>query len=200
MIDQIDWEKCDYLLPAIIQNVVTKEVLMMGYMNQEALKKTLSENIVTFYSRTKKRLWTKGESSNNFLKVSSIHLDCDRDTILVFVNPQGPTCHLGSSNCFNLSLKDGFLFELESIIAERLQSNPAGSYVCSLFKEGIEKIAQKVGEESVETIIAALKQSDEAFINEGSDLVFHFLLLLKAKNISLVKIAEKLASRHERVH
>lgn len=192
----IDFNKGEGLVPVIIQDEKTLEILMLGYMNNEAYQKTVSENKVTFFSRTKNRLWTKGEESGNFLNVISIKEDCDNDTLLVKVKPIGPTCHKGTRSCFDTAYNQNFLFELENIIADRY-SNPAeGSYINKLRSQGLNKIAQKVGEEGVETVIAALNETENDFINEASDLVFHLLVLMREKNVSLETIAKNLADRH----
>lgn len=192
----IDFEKTDGLVPVIIQDEQTLEVLMLGYMNAEAWTKTLAEGKVTFFSRSKKRLWTKGEESGNFLFVKETHIDCDRDTILIKASPVGPTCHTGSRSCFNTNYNKNFLFELESIIADRYENPSEESYVNKLRQKGLNKIAQKVGEEGVETVIAALNETDEDFVNESSDLIFHLLVLLKEKGKSLTEIAQNLEKRH----
>ncbi len=188
----------DGLVPAIIQDARTKNVLMLGYMNQEALNKTMDTGKVTFYSRTKKRLWTKGEESGHFLNVVGIAEDCDQDTLLVSVNPNGPTCHKGSDTCWNTANNQtfGFLTKLESVIADR-QKNATSekSYVASLFKDGINKIAQKVGEEAVEVVIEAKDSDEERFLNEGADLLFHYLILLRAKGVGLKDVVKVLEQR-----
>lgn len=194
----IDFDKSNGLVPVVIQDVQTLEVLMLGYMNEEAWTKTKSEGIVTFFSRTKNRLWTKGESSGNFLHVKETQLDCDNDTVLIKVNPVGPTCHTGSRSCFNTTYNQNFLFELENIIADRYANPSEASYVNSLRKKGINKIAQKVGEEGVETVIAALNETDVDFVNESSDLIFHLLVLLREKGKTLQDIAVNLESRHKK--
>ncbi|MBG6236322.1 phosphoribosyl-ATP pyrophosphohydrolase/phosphoribosyl-AMP cyclohydrolase [Pedobacter sp. CAN_A7] len=194
----IDFEKSNGLVPVIIQDFQTLEVLMLGYMNPEAWTKTQAEGIVTFFSRTKNRLWTKGESSGNFLHVKETHLDCDNDTLLIKVNPVGPTCHTGSRNCFNTTYNQNFIFELENIIADRYANPTEASYVNSLRQKGLNKIAQKVGEEGVETVIAALNETDVDFVNESSDLIFHLLVLLKEKGKSLQDIASNLEGRHKK--
>ena len=194
---QIDFNKGDGLVPVVIQDEQSLEVLMLGYMNEEAYQKTASENKVTFFSRTKNRLWTKGEESGNFLHVKSISIDCDNDTLLIKVNPIGPTCHTGSRSCFNTEYNQNFIFKLEAIIEDRYSNPQEGSYINKLRKKGLNKIAQKVGEEGVETVIAALNETEEQFIGEASDLVFHLLVLLKEKNVSLKTIAENLESRHK---
>lgn len=193
----IDFKKGDGLIPVIIQDEQTLEVLMLGYMNEEAYQKTSLENKVTFFSRTKNRLWTKGEESGNFLVVKSIALDCDQDTLLVMVNPVGPTCHTGSRSCFATDYNQNFIFQLENIITDRYENPTKESYINSLRQKGLNKIAQKVGEEGVETVIAALAETDHDFINESSDLVFHLLVLLKEKGFSIKDIAKNLESRHK---
>jgi phosphoribosyl-ATP pyrophosphohydrolase/phosphoribosyl-AMP cyclohydrolase len=193
----IDFNKSDGLVPVIIQDEQTLEVLMLGYMNQEAYDKTVRENIVTFFSRTKNRLWTKGETSNNFLHVKSIQQDCDNDTLLIKVKADGPTCHTGSRSCFNTEYNQNFILQLEQIINDRYEHPQEGSYVNKLRAKGLNKIAQKVGEEAVETVIAALAQSETEMIDESSDLVFHLLVLLREKGLSLETIAKNLEERHK---
>lgn len=194
----IDFEKTGGLVPVIIQDVQTLEVLMLGYMNQEAWTKTQDEGKVTFFSRSKNRLWTKGEESGNFLFVMESHIDCDRDTILIKASPVGPTCHTGSRSCFKTNYNQNFIFELENIIADRYENPSEESYVNKLRHKGLNKIAQKVGEEGVETVIAALNETDEDFVNESSDLIFHLLVLLKEKGKTLNEIAENLEKRHRK--
>ena len=181
----IDFSKTDGLIPVIIQDEQTLEVLMLGYMNREAYDKTVNENIVTFFSRSKSRLWTKGETSNNFLHVKSMHIDCDNDTLLIKVTPDGPTCHIGSRSCFKTDYNQNFILKLEEIVADRYKNPKEGSYVNKLRGKGLNKIAQKVGEEAVETVIAALNETETDMINESSDLVFHLLVLLREKGLSL---------------
>lgn len=193
----IDFDKTNGLVPVVIQDEQTLEVLMLGYMNQEAYDKTVAENIVTFYSRSKSRLWTKGETSNNFLHVKSMAVDCDNDTILIKVKADGPTCHTGNRSCFNTSYNHNFIFELQNVINSRYDNPSAESYVNKLRNKGLNKIAQKVGEEGVETVIAALAETETDLINEASDLVFHLLVLLREKNLSLETIAKNLESRHK---
>ena len=198
--EKIDFTKGDGLVPAIIQDANTLQVLMLGYMNQEAYVKTCHEKIVTFFSRTKNRLWTKGEESGNFLNVVSMSLDCDQDTILIKAIPQGPTCHLGTQTCWaeEKYTRFGILAELEATISIRLQDgNPDNSYVASLKEKGIEKIAQKVGEEAVETVIEALRSNDELFLNESADLLFHYLILLHAKGCTLEDVLLVLENRRK---
>jgi phosphoribosyl-ATP pyrophosphohydrolase/phosphoribosyl-AMP cyclohydrolase len=194
---EIDFEKTGGLVPVIIQDEQTLEVLMLGYMNQEAYDKTTKENIVTFFSRTKNRLWTKGETSNNFLHVKSMAIDCDNDTILIKVKPDGPTCHTGDRSCFKTEYNQNFILELENIIADRYENPVEGSYVNKLRKKGLNKIAQKVGEEGVETVIAALAETEVDMINESSDLIFHLLVLLREKGLTLETIAKNLEQRHK---
>jgi phosphoribosyl-ATP pyrophosphohydrolase/phosphoribosyl-AMP cyclohydrolase len=194
---EIDFDKTGGLVPVIIQDEQTLEVLMLGYMNQEAYDKTAKENIVTFFSRTKNRLWTKGETSNNFLHVKSITIDCDNDTLLIKVKPDGPTCHTGDRSCFKTEYNQNFILELEAIIADRYENPVESSYVNKLRTKGLNKIAQKVGEEAVETVIAALAETQVDMINESSDLVFHLLVLLREKGLSLETIAKNLEQRHK---
>jgi phosphoribosyl-ATP pyrophosphohydrolase/phosphoribosyl-AMP cyclohydrolase len=186
------------LVPTIIQDATTKNVLMLGYMNQEALDKTQETKKVTFFSRSKQRLWTKGEESGNFLNLVSIKNDCDNDSLLIQVNPVGPTCHTGSDTCWNEQNNSsfGFLSELEEIIASRKANADADeSYVASLFRKGINKIAQKVGEEAVETVIEAKDDNDDLFLYESADLMFHYLILLQAKGFTLKDIEAELLKR-----
>jgi phosphoribosyl-ATP pyrophosphohydrolase/phosphoribosyl-AMP cyclohydrolase len=195
---KIDFNKNDDgLVPAIIQDATTQKVLMLGYMNAEALALTQASKKVTFFSRTKNRLWTKGEESGNFLELVSIKEDCDQDTLLIQVNPQGPTCHKGTDTCWEESNTSGFGFlsTLGNTIKERKEKDDDDSYVASLFRSGINKIAQKVGEEAVETIIEAKDSDDELFLSESADLLFHYLILLEAKGFSLKDIEQRLASR-----
>lgn len=193
----IDFSKSDGLVPVIIQNEQTLEVLMLGYMNEEAFQKTEAEGKVTFFSRTKNRLWTKGEESGNFLFVKHISIDCDNDTLLIKANPVGPTCHTGSRSCFKTDYNQNFIFQLEAIINDRYENPVESSYVNKLRSKGLNKIAQKVGEEGVETVIAALAETETDLINESSDLLFHLIVLLKEKNLSLETIAKNLESRHQ---
>ena len=195
---KLDFNKnADGLVPAIIQDATTQKVLMLGYMNAEALASTQTSGKVTFFSRTKNRLWTKGEESGKFLELVSIKEDCDQDTLLIQVNPQGPICHKGTDTCWEESNTSsfGFLSTLGNTIKERKENNEDQSYVASLFRFGINKIAQKVGEEAVETIIEAKDSDDELFLSESADLLFHYLILLEAKGFSLKDIEQRLASR-----
>ncbi|WP_400081444.1 bifunctional phosphoribosyl-AMP cyclohydrolase/phosphoribosyl-ATP diphosphatase HisIE [Winogradskyella sp. R77965] len=198
----IDFNKNkDGLVPAIIQDAITKNVLMLGYMNEEALEKTKSTGLVTFFSRTKNRLWTKGEESGNVLNLVDIKLDCDNDTLLIFVNPKGPTCHKGTDTCWNETNKGsyGFISKLENTISSRIESADAEkSYVASLFAKGINKIAQKVGEEAVEVVIEAKDNNDNLFLEESSDLLFHYLMLLQAKGFKLNDVVSVLEKRHSK--
>ena len=197
----IDFNKNpDGLVPAIIQDANTKNVLMLGYMNQDALDKTQQTQQVTFFSRTKNRLWTKGEESGNFLNLVDIKLDCDNDTLLIFVNPSGPTCHKGSDTCWNDTNNEsyGFISKLEDVITNRIEDAHASkSYVASLFKKGINKIVQKVGEEAVEVIIEAKDDNDDLFLSESADLLFHYLMLLQAKGFKLNDVVNVLKGREK---
>lgn len=197
---KIDFNKnSDGLVPAIIQDAVTKNVLMLGYMNETAFNMTIETKLVTFYSRSKRRLWTKGEESGNFLNLVDFKIDCDYDTLLIQVNPVGPTCHKGTDTCWaedNLQ-NFGFLTQIENIIKDRKENfKPNESYVASLFSKGINKIAQKVGEEAVEVVIEAKDSNDDLFLNESADLLFHYLILLKAKGFNLNDVVEILKQRH----
>jgi len=189
----------DGLIPVIIQDNVTKQVLMLGYMNDEAYKKTMATNLVTFFSRSKQRLWTKGEESGHVLHVINMKNDCDSDTLLIQVKPAGPTCHKGTGTCWgeDNASSFGFFSELERIIADRKQSSNDTSYISNLFKKGINKIAQKVGEEAVETVIEALDNNDDLFLYESADLMFHYLVLLQAKGFSLKDIESELKKRQK---
>lgn len=196
----IDFNKTNGLVPAIIQDSRTNNVLMLGYMNQEALTKTLDTKLVTFFSRTKQRLWTKGEDSGNVLNLVNIKSDCDSDTLLIKVHPNGPTCHKGSNTCWNEANQQhyGFLSELETVIDNRKQNaSEDSSYVTSLFAKGINKIAQKVGEEAVEVVIEAKDSNDDLFLNESADLLFHYLILLQAKGYKLNDVVRVLKEREK---
>jgi phosphoribosyl-ATP pyrophosphohydrolase/phosphoribosyl-AMP cyclohydrolase len=182
----------------VIQDENTLEVLMLGFMNEEAFAKTEKEKLVTFYSRTKKRLWTKGEESGHYLNVVSISLDCDQDTLLIKVRPIGNTCHTGARSCFKTSYNQNFIFKLEEIIKDRYDNPVEGSYINSLQKKGLNKIAQKVGEEGVETVIAALAETDALLINESADLLFHLSILLRERNLTLHDVAACLEKRHDK--
>jgi len=195
---KIDFSKGNGLVPVIIQNNNTLQVLMLGYMNEEAFNKTKTERRVTFFSRSKNRLWTKGETSGNFLEVKDIQVDCDNDTILIKVNPIGPTCHTGSTTCFKEETAKGFVYDLEATIAQRIDDNEELSYTNKLFKKGINKVAQKVGEEAVELIIEAKDNNDELFKNEAADLLYHYLILLKAKGFQFEDIEQVLKDRNRK--
>ncbi len=191
----IDFNKGDGLVPVIIQNAQTMQVLMLGYMNKEAFDQTIETKKVTFYSRSKKRLWMKGESSGNILSVIDIKMDCDHDSLLIFVNPKGPTCHTGSTSCFKEETSKGFIYELEKTINDRINSKDSKSYTNELYQKGINKMAQKVGEEAVELVIEAKDSNDELFKNEAADLLYHLLILLKVKDQSFSNIEEVLKGR-----
>jgi len=199
---RMDWAKGDGLLPAIVQHWQSGEVLMLGYMNAEALAHTQQSGHVTFYSRSKQRLWTKGESSGNVLTLKSIRIDCDADTLLVQAEPHGPTCHKGTSSCFGERIDVrpplGFLAELDALVAQRHFERPAGSYTTQLFDGDIRRIAQKVGEEGVETALAAVVQSDDDLLGEAADLIFHLTVVLRARGLSLADVSTLLADRHNR--
>lgn len=196
----LDWAKGDGLLPAVVQHHLTGEVLMLGYMNRDALEQTLRDDKVTFYSRSKARLWTKGESSGHVLVLKSVRIDCDADTLLIGAEPHGPTCHLGTSSCFGESEKVrpplGFLAELDALVARRNIERPAGSYTTQLFEGGIRRMAQKVGEEGVETALAAAVQGDEELLGEAADLLFHLTVLLRARGLGLADAVSVLVKRH----
>ncbi|HEX8676689.1 MAG TPA: bifunctional phosphoribosyl-AMP cyclohydrolase/phosphoribosyl-ATP diphosphatase HisIE [Segetibacter sp.] len=196
----IDFAKYnDGLVPAIVQDNETNKVLMLGFMNEEALAKTQEIGKVTFYSRTKKRLWTKGEESGNFLLLKELLVDCDKDTILIKANPVGPVCHTGADTCFNeTNVESNFLNYLEDVIEQRKQVSPEVSYVSKLFSKGLNKIAQKVGEEAVEVVIEAKDDNEELFVNESADLLFHYLILLNAKGFKLQNVIEILQKRHSK--
>lgn len=191
----IEFQKNNGLVPVIIQDNATMQVLMLGYMNEEAFAKTQQEQKVTFFSRSKNRLWTKGETSGNILMVNEIQVDCDSDTILIKATPQGPTCHTGSTSCFNEETSKGFLYQLQNTISKRIDSDDENSYTNKLFKRGINKVAQKVGEEAVELVIEAKDNNNDLFKNEAADLLYHFLILLKAKKITFEEIEKVLESR-----
>lgn len=192
----INFDKGNGLVPVIIQHTQTLQVLMLGYMNEEAYQKTQDEGKVTFFSRSKNRLWTKGETSGNFLWVDDIREDCDNDTMLIKANPLGPTCHTGSTSCFKEETPKGFLYELEKVIHQRIEDQQKDSYTYKLFQKGINKVAQKVGEEAVELIIEAKDNNEELFKNEAADLLYHFLVLLKSKHLKFEDIEAVLKNRH----
>ncbi len=196
-IKKIDFDKTQGLIPAIIQDSVTNKMLMLGFMNAEALQKTMDEKIVTFFSRSKNRLWTKGETSGNFLHVIDIQVDCDNDTVLIKARPDGPTCHTGTDTCFaEVNQSDNFLWKLEKVIQDRKANPKEGSYTTSLFNKGINKVAQKVGEEAVELVIEAKDDNEELFLGEAADLLYHYLILLTAKGYQLQHVIDVLEKRH----
>jgi phosphoribosyl-ATP pyrophosphohydrolase/phosphoribosyl-AMP cyclohydrolase len=199
----LDWNKTSGLIPAVIQDAGSGAVLMLGYMNAEALAATQASGRVTFWSRSKGRLWTKGETSGNFLQVKDIAVDCDRDSLLILAEPTGAVCHLGTATCWGDARRAraeqlAFLGQLESIIAARVSERPPGSYTTTLLDQGVARVAQKVGEEGVELALAAVTQSDEQILGEAADLLFHMLVLLKAKGLALSQVAQLLESRHKR--
>ena len=196
----IDFSKSGGLVPAIIQDADTRQVLMLGYMNQEAYQKTLELGRVTFYSRTRQRLWTKGEESGHFLEVVDIKVDCDEDTLLIRVHPHGPTCHTGTDTCWGEKNEGNpllFLTELQDFINRRHEEMPEGSYTTSLFRDGLNRIAQKVGEEALEAVIEAVNGSDDRLLYEASDMFYHLIVLLTAKNLRIEQVAEELVVRHK---
>ena len=193
----LDFEKTDGLIPVIVQHANTMQVLMLGYMNKEAVDKTFAEGRVTFFSRTKNRLWTKGEESGNFLIVDEILQDCDNDTLLIKAFPKGPTCHTGSTSCFKEETSKGFLYKLENIIEQRISDNEESSYTAKLFARGVNKVAEKVGEEAVELVIESKDNDVDLFKNEAADLLYHLLILLKTKDLKLEDIEEILKGRHK---
>jgi phosphoribosyl-ATP pyrophosphohydrolase/phosphoribosyl-AMP cyclohydrolase len=200
-IEKLDWTKSDGLLPAIIQDAQSSQVLMLGYMNRDALRETLKNKRVTFFSRSKNRLWTKGETSGHFLDVVNVAADCDNDTVLITARAHGPTCHNGTRSCFGDEINAdarqlSFLNRLESVIAQRLADRPEGSYTARLWAQGPTRIAQKVGEEGVEVALAAVTQADDRLVSESADLLFHLALLLKSRNLSLNAVVHELERRH----
>ncbi len=193
----IDWQKCDGLIPAIIQDAKDGSVLMLGYMSEEALKTTQDTSLVTFFSRTKQRLWTKGESSGHFLRLKSIRLDCDQDTLLIEVDPIGPTCHTGCATCFGPKGDSvNFLNQLQRVVDQRYEQRPEGSYTTRLFQDGIQRMAQKVGEEGVEVALAAMAPDDKELLGEAADLIFHLTVLLKGRGLKLADAVQILEQRH----
>lgn len=191
----IDFEKGNGLVPAVVQDANSLQVLMLGYMNQEALEKTQKEGKVTFFSRSKDRLWTKGESSGHFLQLKELLIDCDEDTILIKAIPEGPTCHTGATSCFQEETAKGFVYQLEDTIHKRIESNDPNSYTKKLVEKGINKVAQKVGEEAVELVIESKDDNDELFLNEAADLMYHYLILLKVKGFRFEEVESILKSR-----
>lgn len=201
LLQQLDWKKGGGLLPAVVQHVASGQVLMVAYMNEEALRTTLSIGRVTFYSRTRQRLWTKGETSGHFLRFVSAAPDCDQDSLLILAEPLGPTCHLGTGSCFGDDVPAAagglaFLGKLEEVIAHRIAEQPEGSYTARIWSQGPTRIAQKVGEEGVEVALAAVTQDDDRLIGEAADLLFHLTLLLKSRDLSLGQIVAELQQRH----
>ncbi len=200
MIENIDFEKLNGLVPAIIQDAKTKNVLMLGFMNEEAYRKTIETGRVTFWSRSRNALWTKGETSGNYLQLVELKNDCDNDTLLVKVIPHGPTCHTGTDTCWgedNTAYPTAFLSELQDFIEKRHEEMPEGSYTTKLFKDGVNKIAQKVGEEAIETVIEATNGSNEKLAYEASDMLYHLLVLLTSKGMRIEQIIEELQKRHD---
>lgn len=193
----IDFQKGEGLVPVVVQDVNTQVVLMLGYMDKSAVEKTLAEKRVTFFSRSKNRLWTKGETSGNFLELVDLQLDCDQDTLLALVLPQGPTCHKGTDTCFGTENKGAFVPYLEKVIQDRRDKPNDESYTSSLFKKGINKVAQKVGEEAVELVIEAKDDDKDLFLNEAADLMYHYLVLLAAKGYNWEEVMAILRERHE---
>jgi phosphoribosyl-ATP pyrophosphohydrolase/phosphoribosyl-AMP cyclohydrolase len=198
----LDWSKSDGLLPAVVQDAHSGQVLMLAYMNREALRTTLTDKRATFFSRSRQRLWTKGEESGHWLHVVDVVADCDQDTLLVLANPDGPTCHVGTQSCFGDEVETdakglSFLLRLESVIAQRISDRPEGSYTARLWSEGPTRIAQKVGEEGVEVALAAVTQDDERLVGESADLLYHLALLLKSRNLSLTSVVHELEQRHK---
>ena len=197
--NQVNWEKVSGLVPAIVQDSNDDRILMLGYMNQESLKKTEESGRVTFYSRTRQALWTKGETSGNFLILKELALDCDYDTLLVTAEPQGPTCHLNSRSCFDVTRDKpgfGFLGKLEQVITERLLARSSSSYTAQLASEGTKRIAQKVGEEAVEVALASTEEDPSELVSESADLLFHLLLLLQKRGLTLLDVVKELQQRH----
>jgi phosphoribosyl-AMP cyclohydrolase / phosphoribosyl-ATP pyrophosphohydrolase len=194
--DSLDWNKQDGLMPVIIQDVNNQQVLMLGYMNREALHLTQAEGLVTFYSRSKQRLWKKGETSGHVLNVISIEADCDNDTLLIQALPAGPTCHLNRASCFELAPKN-FVGTLDALLEQRQREMPEGSYSTKLFQSGVRRIAQKVGEEGVETALAAVAQEEKDLLNEASDLVYHLMVLLRARGLKWQDVQQNLQQRHQ---
>lgn len=194
----LDWQKMDNLIPAIVQDADSRQILMLGYMNQEALAKTMETGLVTFYSRSKQALWTKGETSENFLRLVDISSDCDQDALLILARPQGPTCHLGTTSCFKDEVSQDILTRLQVLLAQRYAERPSGSYTSELFAEGTKRIAQKVGEEGVEVALAATTGDKQEFISESADLLFHLLVLCQDKAVKFAEIMAELQKRQQR--
>ncbi len=196
--DELNLEKCaDGLLPVVVQDAVTLKVLMVGYMNREAYDKTIAEGRVTFYSRSRECLWTKGETSGNFLIVKDIYVDCDKDTLLIKAIPAGPTCHRGTTSCFDTPDEEGFIRHLQAVVQQRHRDMPEGSYTTKLFIKGVKKIAQKVGEEAVESVVEAVDGNRDRFIYEASDMIYHLLVLLEQMGCSIEDLERELSLRHK---
>ena len=196
-IAKVDFDK-SALIPAIVQDVLTGIVLMQGFMNREALEVTLEKQLVTFYSRSKSRLWTKGETSNNVLTLVEVHTDCDKDSLLIYAKPQGPTCHLGTESCFAETMPElAFLGKLERVIAQRKNASPESSYTASLFAKDLSRSCQKVGEEGVEVALAAMKNDNEELLNESADLLYHLIVLLQRQGLTLSEVVSTLKDRHK---
>lgn len=194
--NQIDFNKGNGLVPVVIQDYTTLQVLMVGFMNEEALEKTVRDGKVTFFSRSKNRLWTKGETSGNFLYVKEIITDCDNDSILIKANPSGPVCHTGNTSCFDNDTSKGFIYKLEQIINQRINDNVEDSYTNKIYRQGINKAVRKVGEEALELIIEAKDNNNELFINEAADLIYHLLILFRSKEVTLADVEACLTRRH----
>ena len=196
--DELNLEKCaDGLLPVVVQDAVTLKVLMVGYMNREAYDKTIAEGRVTFYSRSRECLWTKGETSGNFLTVNDIYVDCDKDTLLIKAIPAGPTCHRGTTSCFDTPDEEGFIRHLQAVVQQRHRDMPEGSYTTKLFIKGVKKIAQKVGEEAVESVVEAVDGNRDRFIYEASDMIYHLLVLMEQMGCSIEDLERELSLRHK---
>ena len=196
--DELNLEKCaDGLLPVVVQDAVTLKVLMVGYMNREAYDKTIAEGRVTFYSRSRECLWTKGETSGNFLTVKDIYVDCDKDTLLIKAIPAGPTCHRGTVSCFDTPDEEGFIRHLQAVVQQRHRDMPEGSYTTKLFIKGVKKIAQKVGEEAIESVVEAVDGNRDRFIYEASDMIYHLLVLLEQMGCSIEDLERELSLRHK---
>ncbi len=199
LLSALNWEKNSGILPAIIQHAVSGDVLMLGYMNQQSLYQTIKNRRVTFWSRTRQALWTKGETSGNYLNVVKVTPDCDNDTLLILVNPVGPTCHFGTASCFSPTTQSdiGFLYQLEQLLADRKNGDPSHSYTAELYASGTRRIAQKVGEEGVETALAAQADDPQELTNEAADLIYHLMVLLQDKELSLSAVIATLKARHK---
>lgn len=196
--DELNLEKCaDGLLPVVVQDAVTLKVLMVGYMNREAYEKTMAEGRVTFYSRSRECLWTKGETSGNFLTVKDVYVDCDKDTLLIKAIPAGPTCHRGTTSCFDTPKEEGFIRHLQAVVQQRHRDMPEGSYTTKLFIKGVKKIAQKVGEEAVESVVEAVDGNRDRFIYEASDMIYHLLVLMEQMGCTIEDLEHELSLRHK---